>query len=65
MYEHTDGKQFSAELWLETMPTSAGTFTLRRAHYFSETGTPSLNAEQQSKSRILSMKSIPANKVKD
>ena len=28
-------------------PSTGGTFVLRRAHYLSETGTPSLNSEQQ------------------
>lgn len=53
MYEHTDGKQFSANSGFETVSergdhasTSAGTFTLRRAHYFSKAGKPSLSAEQ-------------------
>lgn len=70
MFEYSDREMFSGGV--ETVSarcnqtsTAAGNFTLRRANYFSKSGTPSLSAEQQNESEILSMSSISVNKVRD
>jgi hypothetical protein len=71
MFEYSDREMFSGELGFGTVSarcdqtsTAAGNFTLRRANYFSKSGTPALSAEQQNESGILSMNAIPVNKVK-
>ena len=46
------------------VPTSAGTFPLRRAQYLSETGTPSLCAEQQHAPANIVMEVDPDTKHK-
>lgn len=55
MKEYANGVQLSGDYGFEAksdsgadmhLHSSAGTFVMRRARYFSETGTPSLNAEQ-------------------
>lgn len=46
------------------VPTSAGTFSLRRAHYLSETGEPLLSAEQHRALTNLIREDDPATKKK-
>lgn len=73
MNGHSNGNIFLANFGFETVsargdhaPTSAGTFPLRRAHYFSETGKPLLNADQPQEHTNLANEIDPLKlKVKD
>lgn len=49
---------------IEHLSASAGTFSLRRAHYFTGTGEPLLSAEQQLVLTNLIRESVPAAKQK-